>query len=192
VLHTSGRLAVVLALIGAIGCQSPDDGRTADVRQRDVRTHTVAGLTLEVPDDLTREDVDSTADELVAIAWFTSGPEQIRHVRVYVGCGVGSAADLARAAVERPREGFTLTDVEDARSVEVAGLDEAWATVLTYGAGRADDADTLRTAGLYGAGSGGLVVVEFTTSTPGFDRVRADALLSSVTVDTAELAAACR
>lgn len=188
--HTSGRLAVVLALVGAIGCTSPDDGRTADVR-RDVQSHTVAGVTVEVPDDLTREDVESTADEIVAIARFTSGPEQIRTVQVLVGCGDAPAEDLVHATLAQPREGLALTDAEDARGVEVPGLDEAWATVLTYGAGRADDADTLRTAGLYGAGSGALVVVESTTSTPSFDRARADALLASVTVDADELAAAC-
>jgi hypothetical protein len=189
--HTSGPLAVVLALIGAIGCTSPDDGRTADVRHGDVRAHTVAGVTLEVPDDLTREDVEPAADEVVAIARFTAGPQQVRSVQVLVGCGDAAAEDLVHATLTQPRESLALTAAEDARGVDVPGLDEAWATVLTYGAGRADDADTLRTAGLYGAGSGALVVIEFTTSTPSFDRARADALLASVSVDADELATAC-
>jgi hypothetical protein len=155
---------------------------------------TVAGaagpVTLEVPGGWD-ERIEPVAGTLVAQTRWVDEADGVTSVQVVVGCGDEDADDLTIAAASRPRDALVVTGAEDAASVAVPGLDAARRTTLTLGAGRADDAESLRVEGLYGAAEGGLVLVEYTAPVRRFDANLADELIGSVVVDTAELGSAC-
>ncbi len=149
-------------------------------------------MRLEVPDGWRDVGAD-VPDGVTDLVRYTPGgaAEALVSLQVVVGCGAESADDLVAAAAQQPRGGMVPTAAEDATFVDVDGLETARRTVITLGAGRADDADTARVAGLYGSGSGVLLLVEYTAPTATFDPNLSQRIIGSVRVDTGAAAAHC-
>lgn len=185
---TRRRLAV-LSIAAAMlwGCTSTPD---TDGPAASGRSETIAGVTVTVPDSWRDQEVP-TPDGVAGMAVFSPGGGRLDTLQVIVGCGEADADDIVIARVAEPREGLIATDAEDAVPVEVEGLDTTRRTVITFGAGRDDDANTLRVAGLYGATDGVLVLVEYGASFASFDRSAALAVLDSVAVDADAAAQSC-
>jgi hypothetical protein len=171
-------LLAATALLGA-GCQDGSEPRAEEV----------GPVSLEVPGGWDRTDQDGP--DLVAQSRWASTGQQVTTLQVVVGCGDETAETLALGAVSQPRDELSPTGAEDPQDVEVPGLDDALTTTLTYGGDRPDDQQTLRMAGLYGAGHGGLVLVEVAAPTTAWSDGRAEQVLGSVTVDADALADAC-
>jgi hypothetical protein len=153
-------------------------------------TQTAGPVTVEVPADWD-ERVEPVAGTLVAQTRWVDEADGVTAVQVVAGCGDEDADELTIAAATRPRDALVVTGAQDAISVSVPGLDAARRTTLTLGAGRADDAESLRVEGLYGAADGGLVLVEYTAPIRRFDANLADEVMGSVVVDPAALRTAC-
>lgn len=178
-------IALAATAATLVACQGASERDPA----ADLRLEQVGPVHVEVPASWQREDLD--ANGLVASSEFVPTGTPDEHVQVIVGCGAADADDLVIATVQQPRDGLVVTNAEDARSVRVDGMDTARRTVLTFGAGRADDANTVRTYGLYAASETGLVVVEYSSTVPTFHRELGVAILDSVAIDPQQLTRAC-
>jgi hypothetical protein len=150
----------------------------------------IAGVTIEVPGGWDRVETPANP-EVVATATWRGGRAQASSLQVVVGCGPGSVADLANAAVTRERPPLTVTDAEVDTDVEVAGADAAIGLDLTLGAGRDDDAATVVVQGVYAQVGEALVLVEFSTPVRDADDALVDTTLGSVSLDRSVLAEAC-
>ncbi len=150
----------------------------------------ITGVTIEVPGGWDR--VDTPPDpQVVATATWRGGRAEASSLQVVVGCGPGSVADLASAAVTRERPPLTVTDAEVDTDIEVAGADGAIGLELTLGAGRPDDAETVVIDGLYAEVGDALVLIELSTPVRDADDALIDATLGSVGLDREVLAEAC-
>lgn len=174
-------VAAALLVMALVGCDQSPSGPTADQQVGPVRVEVPRGWDGEV----------TTAPQVVAQARFVAPDDPTTSLQVVVGCGDEDADALTIGAASRARGELTVTDAQDAVSVEVAGLDAARRTTLTFGAERLGETETLRAAGLYGSGAGGLLLVEYSAPTATYDPGLADDLLRAVTVDAVALREAC-
>ena len=148
-----------------------------------------SAVTLTVPDDWTRSDPEVTADVLESLRWMPPRDDG-SSLQVVVGCGADTDADeLLEGAMLGERPLPVVGAVEEPVEVEVDGLDEARRVIL--GLGPSSDDVRLWMAGLYGAGDGVLVLVEYTRPRARFSESQADEILGSVSVDTAAAAERC-
>ncbi len=150
----------------------------------------VAGVTIEVPGGWER--IDTPPDpEVIETATWRGGRADASSLQVVVGCGPGTVADLANAAVTRERPPLTVTDAEADTDIEVSGADAAIGLELTFGAGRDDDAETLVVRGIYAEVADALVLIELSTPVRDADEALVPATLASIALDRAALDAAC-
>ncbi|MFA9444151.1 hypothetical protein [Egicoccus sp. AB-alg6-2] len=171
---------VVLALLLA-GC--------TDSSSASGGTETVEGVSVTVPEGWSVTDPPDAPGVVAARGWSPGRPGHL--LQVIVGCE-GTVDELVTGAVREPRGPLVVTDAtEDRASHRVPGLDEARRLQLTLGAGRPDDADTVRTAGLYGQRGDALVLVELSQLARDVNDELADEVLDSVRVDADALDAAC-
>lgn len=177
------RLVLALPAVLVLACTGP----AAD----DTVTTTVAGVTVEVPGGWSERELPEAAD-VVASHRFEPRGADVRGLQVVVGCG-GTVDELVAGAVQAPRGALVVTDAEEVADddLEVAGLEAARRVELTFGAGREDDAATVRTAGLYGHVGEALVLVELSQPVRGADDALTEAVLGSVSVDPDVARAAC-
>lgn len=150
----------------------------------------IAGVTIEVPSGWERVDT-APEPEVRATATWRGGRAEASSLQVVVGCGSGSVADLASAAVTQERSPLEVTDAQVDTDLEVAGADAAIGLELTLGAGRPDDAETVVIDGLYAEVGDALVLIELSTPVRDADDARVDATLGSVGLDREVLAEAC-
>jgi hypothetical protein len=154
------------------------------------RTEGVDGVGVEVPDGWTATD-DAEAEGVVAAQRWAPEDAGVEQLQVVVGCG-GDLDELVDAALREPRGPLRVTAAEeDGAEQRVEGLDRARRLYLTFGAGRDDDAETIRTAALYGQTGEALLLVEYSEPAREFDRERADETLRSVTVEADRLREVC-
>jgi len=150
----------------------------------------IAGVSIEVPDGWERVDAPPNPEVLETSVW-RGGRADASSLQVVVGCGPGSVADLAGAAVTRDRPPLTVTDAEVDTDLEVTGADAAIGLELTFGAGRDDDANTLVVRGVYAEVADALVLIELSTPVRDADATFVAATLASISLDRVSLAAAC-
>jgi len=150
----------------------------------------VTGVSLEVPAGWERVDTPSDPQVLATATW-RGGRAEASSLQLVVGCGPGSVADLASAAVTRDRPPLTVTDAEVDTDVEVTGAEAAIGLDLTLGAGRTDDASTVAVRGVYAEVGGALVLVELSTPVRDADDPVVEATLSGITLDAPTLTEAC-
>lgn len=176
------RLALALLAVLAVACTaSPADEAT---------TTTVDGVTLAVPGGWSEQQVPEDPAVVASHRWAPGGVD-VRGLQVVVGCG-GTVDELVAGAVQSDRGALVVTAAEEEElGRSVPGLDEARRLQLTFGAGREDDAATVRTAGLYGHAGEALVLVELSQPVRSADGDLADLVLGSVSVDRDVVAAAC-
>jgi hypothetical protein len=170
---------VVVALL-MVSCAPDPDGDAATLT-------TVDGVALAVPADWSEQPADETPGVVTSRRWAPG--EGVEHLQVVVGCD-GSAAELAAGAAQAPRDPLVVTDAVELDAPAVPGLDAVHRLRLTLGAGRPDDASTVRVSGLYGEAGDTLVLVEVARRA-GASNVVADAILDSVEVDRDTVLAAC-
>ena len=188
------RAPLLVALLLAAACSSaagganPAGGAGDAIPDRDLTT--VDGVSLAVPDGWRAADVEQSPAVVGAHRW-SAGPNDIGHVQVIVGCG-GTVDELVEGTLRNPRGPLAVSSAEeDEDAAAVPGLDEARRLTLLFGTGRDDDAETIRTQGLYGQHGGALVLVEVTQQARTASASLADRVLDSVRVDAAALASAC-
>ncbi|MCC5949218.1 MAG: hypothetical protein JJT89_12255 [Nitriliruptoraceae bacterium] len=147
----------------------------------------VGPVEVEVPSGWEATDPDVEEDLVAAQAWRSASGEGMS-LQVFVGCGESDADELTIEAASRARAPLTLIDIEDGVSAEVAGLDAARRTTMTF---RADgsEAASARLAGLYGTAARTLVVVELSSPTRSYSATLADEILASIRAESA--AAVC-
>lgn len=173
--------AAALVLMALVGCDENPSGPTSDEQ--------VGPVSVEVPRGWSGQT--ATGPQIIAQTRFIAPDDVTTSLQVVVGCGDEDADALTIGAASRARGELTVTDAQDAVSVEVPGLDAARRTTLTFGAERLGETETLRAAGLYGSGAGGLLLVEYSAPTATYDPGLADDLLRAVTVDAVALREAC-
>ncbi|MFA9432526.1 hypothetical protein [Egicoccus sp. AB-alg2] len=193
-----GLLLAVLLLAGA--CTSGDGGGASAAREAgddsdDVRmvgnAATVDGVTLTVPDGWRTVDTEVPPDVVGSHRW-SPGANDVRNLQVVVGCG-GTVDELVDGTLQSPRGPLVVTGAQEDRAQQrVPGLDAARRLTLTFGAGRDDDAQTIRTDGLYGHTGDALVLVEVSQQARTADGDLADRVLDAVEVDEATVTAACQ
>ena len=171
-------LVAALATVALLGCS----GGTAEV----------AGVTVEVPRGWQDATAPERSQEVEAAASWQGGQDGASTLQVVVGCGPGTVQDLAVAAITEPRPPLEVTAADEVGEVEIPGADEALELRFTLGAGRDDDATSLRVAGVYAAVEDTLVLVEISTPVRDTQRELIDATLTSVQLDAEELASRCR
>jgi hypothetical protein len=94
-------------------------------------------------------------------------------------------------AISTPRGPLIATDHGEVTSPEVPGLEDTRHVTVTLGAGRDDDARTLRMGALYGQAADALVLLELTAPVQRFDASLVDEVISSLEVDRDALTSAC-
>ena len=151
----------------------------------------MAGVTVEVPAGWQETTGAQQPLEVAAAASFEGGQDGASTLQVVVGCGPGTVQDLAVAAITEPRTPLEVTAADEVGEVEVPGADQALELRFTLGAGRDDDATSLRVAGLYAAVEETLVLVEVSTPVRDTQRELVDTTLASVSLDHEELRARC-
>lgn len=153
-------------------------------------TTTVDGVTLEVPAGWGVVEQPDAPGVVASHGW-SPGTADARHLQVVIGCD-GTVDELVDEALQQPRGPLVVTAAEEDRAQQrVEGLDTVRRLDLTFGAGRPDDASTLRTAGLYGQRADALVLVELSQPARDADGELAGSVLDSVRVDAEKVAAAC-
>jgi len=150
----------------------------------------IAGVSIEVPDGWQRIDTPPDREVHETAVW-RGGRADASSLQVVVGCGDGTVAELASAAVTGDRPPLTVTGAEVDTDIEVPGADAAIALELTFGAGRADDASTLVVRGIYAEVADALVLIELSTPVRDADAAFVAATLASIDLDRATLDAAC-
>ena len=150
----------------------------------------VAGVTIEVPSGWDRVDTPPNPDVLETATW-RGGRADASSLQVVVGCGPGSVANLASAAVTQGRPPLTVTDAEVDTDLEVAGAETAIGLELTFGAGRADDANSVVVRGVYAEVADALVLIELSTPVRDADDRSITTTLGSIDLDAAALTDAC-
>lgn len=151
------------------------------------RTSVVEGVAIEVPAGWDEQPGDRPEGVVASHRW---GPgEGVEHLQVVVGCD-GTAEELAAGAAQAPRDPLVVTDAVELEAAPVPGLAAVHRLRITLGAGRQDDANTVRVSGLYGEAGDAIVLVEVARRAGAADDL-ADEVLASVDVDPATLTAAC-
>lgn len=175
----AARHLVTLVLVGVLGaCTGAGE---VD------RTATVEGVTVGIPPAWTEQSTDEVPGVAASRRWAPG--EGVENLQVVVGCD-GTAAELAAGAAQTPRDPLVVTDAVEVDAPAVDGLDAVHRLRITLGAGRQDDASTVRVSGLYGEAGDAIVLVEVAQRAGADDDV-ADEVLGSVGVDAAALRDAC-
>lgn len=172
--------AVAGVLVGALVLQACGD---TDADQQ------ASAVDITVPDDWTRSDPEVTADVVESLRWMPPRDDG-SSLQVVVGCGPDTnAEELLAGAMAGERPLPVVGGVEEPVEVEVDGLDDARQGVFALG----PSSDDLRMwmAGVYGVGDGVLVLVELVRPREAFDEEQAEDVLSSVSVDTSDVAERC-
>ncbi|GGI07716.1 hypothetical protein [Egicoccus halophilus] len=184
-LRSAGRRGVrsTAALVGVLLLATACDGGPTEA--------TVDGVSVSVPDGWERAEQGDTDGVVGSHRWTPSTTGDVRNLQVVVGCG-GTVDELVQASAQSPRGPLVVTAAqEDQTEQPVPGLDTARRLALTLGAGRDDDAETLRVIGLYGGVGDTLVLVELSQPARASDDALADEVLDSVRVDADVASAAC-
>lgn len=151
-------------------------------------TTDVGPVTLEVPSGWTVDDRLATDDAAIQEQRHWRSDDGTATLQVIVGCGDGDATDLREGIAQA----YQVRDELPAEDVEVAGLQTAQRASLTLASDPTGSLEgRFHLDGLYGAGSGGLVVVQLGATSDEHDPSLVEATLGSVAVDEEELAAGC-
>lgn len=186
----SRRLLLTLALAvgaSALACSGGTAPPASD------GTATVAGVSLEPPEGWQAVASDEQAGVVASERWeppdaTTTG------LQVVVGCDQtgGGVDDLVEGVLTLPRGALIVTEATEFDDVTTPiGFDAARRLELTFGAGREDDARTLRTGALYGHAGPVLVLVELSAPVASYDPGLAATVLDSVRADRDALEGAC-
>ncbi|HSK23942.1 MAG TPA: hypothetical protein VK906_12230 [Egicoccus sp.] len=172
------RLATVALAVAVAACNSTTGPETAV---------SVEGVRVEVPAGWSEQSGQEPAGVVAARRW--SPGEGVESLQVVVGCD-GTAEELAAGAAQAPRDPLVVTDAVELEAPDVPGLDAVHRLRITLGAGRQDDAETVRVSGLYGQSGDAIVLVEVAQRAGASDDL-ADAVLTSVVVAPATVQSAC-
>ena len=168
-------IGLILALLAAACDPGPAD---------------IAGVSIEVPDGWQLVTTPEDPAVLETALW-RGGRADASSLQVVVGCGPGTVADLASAAVTADRPPLIVTDAAVDTGLDLDGADGAIGLELTFGAGRDDDATTLVVRGIYAEVADALVLVELSTPVRDADADVVATTLESLVLDGAALEAAC-
>ncbi len=151
----------------------------------------VAGVTVEVPAGWRETGATTEASEVVAAAGWRGGPDDSSTLQVVVGCGSGTASELAAGAATRARPPLEVTTADEPDEVEIPGAEDALELRFSLGGDAASEVADLRVAGRYATVADTLVLVEVSTPVDDPQREMVDATLESIELDPAELTRAC-
>ena len=169
--------AVALLLLFATACGGAGEG--------------VEGVHLDVPSGWSPSTPPPSDGEVAASAGWRGGRAEASTLQGVVGCGPGTVADLASAAVTGDRSPLVVTDAAVDTDVEVSGADAAIGLTLQIGAGRQDDARTVEVHGRYAQAGTALVLVELSTPVRESDPALVAATFDSLRLDAEALGTAC-
>lgn len=174
------RASILAVVLLAVSCAAGTggDGPAATV---------VEGVGIEVPEGWSEQTAERAAGVVASRRWAPG--EGVEHLQVVVGCD-GTAEELAAGAAQAPRDPLVVTDAVELEAPKVAGLDAVHRLRMTLGAGRADDASTVRVSGLYGEAGDAIVLVELAQRAGADEGIAAD-VFGSLEVDAPTLRAAC-
>lgn len=155
------------------------------------RSEAVAGVTIDVPEGW--RPVAGQADDAVAASeLWRPQPDSASGLLLVVGCEGGGVDALVEGVLHLPRGALVVTDAQELTPApDVPGLEAARRIELTFGAGREDDARTLRTGALYGQAGDALLLIELSAPVASYDQDLVTATLASVRVDADQLRATC-
>ncbi|MEX2504910.1 MAG: hypothetical protein WD378_08665 [Egicoccus sp.] len=176
--RTASRLAALVSAVAVAACGGTTDGD---------RAVSVEGVHVDAPAGWTEQPGDDTPGVVASRRWAPDAG--VENLQVVVGCD-GTAAELAAGAAQAPRDPLVVTDAIELDAPDVPGLEAVHRLQITLGAGRQDDASTVRMSGLYGEADGALVLVEV-AQRAGADDALADDVLASVEVTPETVQAAC-
>lgn len=131
-------------------------------------------------------------DDVAVSELWRPRPDSDTGLLLVVGCGGDGVDALVDGVLSLPRGALVVTEAREITPApDIDGLDAARRIELTFGAGRADDARTLRTGALYGEADDALLLLELSAPVASYDQDLATATLSSVDVDGDALRATC-